>query len=584
MNSSGGGRRPTPRKLRDLIILLYTLLCLKCVKGQQQDYPAVAPYNACGGLTNHACELDSACAPCLPDELGTKFECVKGNAYFYQCLPAEDQSGEEQSSEEQSGEEQDQEEDIEYDAVANYGTCGGLSEHPCGLDEACSGCISDNFVCQRGNAYYWQCRPDEGGDDNQNGGESGESGEEQSSEEQSGEEQDQEEDQNESPNEDVNEENDENDENDENEVNEVNEENEVNENGNQSDDVEFGAVGNYATCGGLSEHPCGLDEACSECINDNFVCQRGNAYYWQCRPRSDEGGNGGEEQSGEEQSGEDNQNGEEEQQEQSGEEQDQDQDQSGDTGNENQGQNQSPGQNLAKTTRFFDGCKPTCAWSGNIRGDTTLGPVFTCSNQFEDGVQVVNDDPNLKSVCGGGGSGPGAAYTCVDRSPFTSNGQMYAFAASNSRCCECYELTFLASSVDGEGNVCSGCSSYSGELEGETLVVQVINSGGDLSPTQFDLMIPGGGMGIFNGLVGNPPNGPPLFPQSSYSDWGQRYGGVSSREQCFQLPASVVPGCLWRFDDFKGADNPGVSFRKVKCGLYPELYEKSGCLLSEDVI
>ena len=161
---------------------------------------------------------------------------------------------------------------------------------------------------------------------------------------------------------------------------------------------------------------------------------------------------------------------------------------------------------------------------------------------------------------------------------------MYAFAASNSRCCECYELTFLASSVDGEGNICQECSSYSGELEGETLVVQVINSGGDLSPTQFDLMIPGGGMGIFNGLVGNPPNGPPLFPQSSYSDWGQRYGGVSSREQCFQLPSSVVPGCLWRFDDFKGADNPGVSFRKVKCGLYPELYEKSGCLLSEDVI
>ena len=60
------------------------------------------------------------------------------------------------------------------------------------------------------------------------------------------------------------------------------------------------------------------------------------------------------------------------------------------------------------------------------------------------------------------------------------------------QCCECYELTFLDKSVDGEGKVCEGCSKYEGELAGSTMIVQVINSGGDLGSKQFDIQIPGG--------------------------------------------------------------------------------------------
>ena len=60
------------------------------------------------------------------------------------------------------------------------------------------------------------------------------------------------------------------------------------------------------------------------------------------------------------------------------------------------------------------------------------------------------------------------------------------------QCCECYELTFLDKSVDGEGKVCEGCSKYGGELAGSTMIVQVINSGGDLGSKQFDIQIPGG--------------------------------------------------------------------------------------------
>jgi hypothetical protein len=180
--------------------------------------------------------------------------------------------------------------------------------------------------------------------------------------------------------------------------------------------------------------------------------------------------------------------------------------------------------------------------------------------------------------------GDTVAYACVDRSPWTENGQRYAFVAANSQCCACYELTYLATSLDGDGNVCTDCSQYGGELEGETIIVQVINSGGDLGINQFDVMVPGGGLGIYNGVVGDEaPNGEALFPDSNEEDWGERYGGVKTREECAFLPPQVRAGCEWQFDSVQNADNPGVSYKRVSCGAHPGLSRKSGCLLAKDV-
>ncbi len=100
----------------------------------------------------------------------------------------------------------------------------------------------------------------------------------------------------------------------------------------------------------------------------------------------------------------------------------------------------------------------------------------------------------------------------------------------------------------------------------------------------------GVGLGIFNGVTcedGCPPNGDPLFPDDVWGAqeglWGQRYGGVSSAEDCAALPAPAVAGCQWRFasEGLRGADNPAATYTRVACR--PELYEKSGCLLAEDV-
>jgi len=93
------------------------------------------------------------------------------------------------------------------------------------------------------------------------------------------------------------------------------------------------------------------------------------------------------------------------------------------------------------------------------------------------------------------------------------------------------------------------------------------------------------GYGIFNAVTGDEaPNGPALYGDSATSDWGERYGGVESRADCFKLPGNVQQGCLYRFDSLEGSDNPGVSYKRVKCGYYPELWEKSNCLLARDVV
>jgi hypothetical protein len=110
----------------------------------------------------------------------------------------------------------------------------------------------------------------------------------------------------------------------------------------------------------------------------------------------------------------------------------------------------------------------------------------------------------------------------------------------------------------------------SGAVSGKTMVVQSTNTGGDLGLNQFDLLMPGGGVGIFDGCA----------VEYGASLPGAQYGGVSSEAQCASFPAALVAGCDWRFDWFEGADNPGLAFEQVQCPA--ELVAKSGCLRDDD--
>lgn len=101
------------------------------------------------------------------------------------------------------------------------------------------------------------------------------------------------------------------------------------------------------------------------------------------------------------------------------------------------------------------------------------------------------------------------------------------------------------------------------------MLVQSVNTGGDLSGNQFDLQIPGGGTGIFDGCT-----------TEFGSSWGAQYGGISNRSECSALPARLQAGCDWRFDWFGNADNPTHTFTQISCPA--ELTGVTGCVRDDD--
>lgn len=113
----------------------------------------------------------------------------------------------------------------------------------------------------------------------------------------------------------------------------------------------------------------------------------------------------------------------------------------------------------------------------------------------------------------------------------------------------------------------------SGPVSGQKMIVQTTNTGGDLGDNHFDIAMPGGGVGLFNACTsqwGAPPNG-----------WGAQYGGISSRSECDAFPEKLKAGCYWRFDWFKGADNPSVEFKEVTCPRV--LTDRTGCVRNGQV-
>ncbi|KAI6185986.1 Cellulase [Aphelenchoides besseyi] len=205
------------------------------------------------------------------------------------------------------------------------------------------------------------------------------------------------------------------------------------------------------------------------------------------------------------------------------------------------------------TTRYWDCCKQSCGWKEH--GSFKNGPVQSCDIHDN----PLNDNGNTRSSC----DNNGGAYTCSNQQPWAVNDTFsYGFAAvkfANSNeagwCCGCYQMEFT-----------------SGPVAGKTMLIQATNTGDDYEANHFDIAMPGGGVGMFNGCSSqyNAPS----------QGWGEQYGGISSRDECDQLPAVLRPGCQWRFDWFKNAANPTVSFKKVKCPV--ELTSKTKCIRSDE--
>ena len=214
-------------------------------------------------------------------------------------------------------------------------------------------------------------------------------------------------------------------------------------------------------------------------------------------------------------------------------------------------------------SRYWDCCKPACSWSNHANGNY--------SKQCTDKGKVPNTDWSEGSVCDGGGS----QMTCTSQSPFTIDGCDeigFAFAAvpaSNGGACgKCYQLTF-----DGKGKYTTNANHKA--IAGKKLIIMTVNIGTDVGQGQFDIMIPGGGVGIFNGC-------------SSIMGWGDQgaqYGGLLSdcetetnydptktlsclKEKCnssFANDSEAMQGCLFLADFMHAAGNPTHNYVEVEC-------------------
>lgn len=205
-------------------------------------------------------------------------------------------------------------------------------------------------------------------------------------------------------------------------------------------------------------------------------------------------------------------------------------------------------------TRYWDCCKPSCSWTTS---------VLSCQ---KDGTTHITDR-NAKSGCEGG-----PAYECYDFAPFYDAGtnMSYGFVAHNGVACgTCYMFQFT-----GEGN--SGPNAGATAIKGQQMVVQTVNIGG-LGGNQFDLLIPGGGVGD--------------FAAGCQSQWGGTgaqtvYGGMLSdckgdcscmKGKCssfFGNNPTLKAGCDWFTNWFSCADNPKLIYKQVSCPS--QLTSKSG--------
>ncbi len=213
-------------------------------------------------------------------------------------------------------------------------------------------------------------------------------------------------------------------------------------------------------------------------------------------------------------------------------------------------------------SRYWDCCKPACGWKGNVPAGKT--PVPSCS--AED--QSLGGNYDAKNACEGGGS----AYMCHDFGPWKVSPTLaYGFAAvsmGNDYCGKCFQLQFTGSSHTAAND--AGANA----LAGKTMIVQAINNGG-VGSDQFDLLIPGGGVGDFDACSS----------QWGTSELGERYGGFylacqkqngfnhASSKACaaakcqsvFANKPELLAGCNFFVNWFGAPDNPNLVFKEVDC-------------------
>ena len=269
-------------------------------------------------------------------------------------------------------------------------------------------------------------------------------------------------------------------------------------------------------------------------------------------------------------------------------------------------------------TRYWDACKPHCSWISNgqegktdtttqesyVAGMTTARncnihdvevPTFTLA-AYKDGKEGLNPNwmgyTGTTSACGA--AKEKGVFTCTDMAPIQVTENLsygYVAGTADGKCGKCFHLQYDGHFKDEkEGN--SPKATHIA-LKGKHMIVMASNIGHDvaggeekLPAGQFDLMVPGGGVGAFDALS--------VQVNGQNINWGAGFGGFLSECQnrsncgydgsleCYQncvkdmcdvafgnsgLP-NLLRGCHWFADWYMAADNPTYYIEEVECPQY----------------
>ena len=263
-------------------------------------------------------------------------------------------------------------------------------------------------------------------------------------------------------------------------------------------------------------------------------------------------------------------------------------------------------------TRYWDACKPHCSWlrenpNDVTRADTSSDAAYiadygTARNCNIHDVEVPTFTLGDVSKSWFGYNGTRSAcgdekekgvFTCTDMAPIAVNDTLsYAYVAgtADSKCGKCYHLQYDGHFANEMENNPPRETHLA--LKGKHMIVMASNIGNDvaggnanLPAGQFDLMVPGGGVGAFDALTVQVNKGRDF-------NWGAGFGGFLTECQnklgyeatlvayqtCIKdvcdaafgdagLP-NLLRGCHWFADWYKAADNPTYYIEEVECPQY----------------
>ena len=247
------------------------------------------------------------------------------------------------------------------------------------------------------------------------------------------------------------------------------------------------------------------------------------------------------------------------------------------------------------SSRYWDACKPHCSWLSSV--DTTSEaayqaggtvarncnihdvevPAFTLGHAVQDywmGYEGTN------SACVNNNAG--GTYTCTDMAPIkVTDNLSYGYVAApgaqfGGGCGKCFHLQFNG------GNHADDVKETHLALKGKHMIVMASNIGYDVEAGQYDMLVPGGGVGAFNALstqIGVPASGLGANGGGFLTECQQSLGWdntaesyqncvIQKCEEVFKDWPNLLRGCKWYAEWYMAADNPTYNWEEVECPQY----------------